>query len=112
MLLQVPVIKEWYVHKRDFPIVVVQCHNDFIESEESHSNTNHASRLIHANILIDHALKSLGRAYWHTGFNEFSRAATTCKKLIDATGNVDYATRTEVVTVNQYREPHPVGVFN
>ena len=101
-------VKHWYDGKN--PMVIVPVKSDYIEAAEVRSQ-NSAARLVDAGVPIAHAIKALGRAYWHKGFHEFSGAATNARKLVEATCRDPYNDRTELVTLDPFGELGPTGHF-
>ena len=101
-------VRGWYNGSN--PMVIVPVRSDYIEAEDVRAQ-NPAARLVDAGVPIAHALKSLGRAYWHGGFQEFSAAATDAKKLVESTGKEPYGDRTHVATLDQFDSFGPVGPF-
>eukprot|EP00760_Papus_ankaliazontas_P031497 PhM_4_TR5312/c0_g1_i1/m.81901 len=104
---------EWYVMS-DCPIVAINMGDVYVESEDSAASGNDLLRLLNAGLPIQHALTALSRAYWHTGFHEFSEAATMCKRLVQSMidEGTEYHNRSEFACVSTtLKILNNVGVF-
>eukprot|EP01060_Flectonema_neradi_P015309 TRINITY_DN2195_c6_g1_i1.p1 TRINITY_DN2195_c6_g1~~TRINITY_DN2195_c6_g1_i1.p1 ORF type:complete len:688 (+),score=151.69 TRINITY_DN2195_c6_g1_i1:102-2066(+) len=102
------VVMKWY--NGCSPMVLVPVRFDYIEADDVRSQ-NPAARLVDAGVPIAHAIKSLGRAYWHRGFQEFSAAATDAKRLVESTSKEPYGDRAHVATLDQFDSLGPIGPF-
>eukprot|EP01063_Lacrimia_lanifica_P025175 TRINITY_DN32949_c0_g1_i1.p1 TRINITY_DN32949_c0_g1~~TRINITY_DN32949_c0_g1_i1.p1 ORF type:complete len:647 (+),score=217.73 TRINITY_DN32949_c0_g1_i1:70-2010(+) len=101
-------LKQWFDGKS--PVVVVPVNNDYIETPEVREN-NAAERLVEAGVPVSHALKALGRAYWHGGFHEFADTATSARLLVAATLKEPYNERLTLPTIDQFGCLNASGPF-
>eukprot|EP00659_Diplonema_papillatum_P019186 gene19186-29545_t len=101
--------KKWYDLRT--PIVLVPVRPDYIEPVDTRS-LNPAARLVAAGVPVSRALKALARAFWHTGFHEFSAGATAMRRLVETMAVEPYADRVDYLTTDQYGLLGPIGAFN